>query len=101
MSQVKYKNYIDLMYNQNQELFEKFVIVHDNFANNPKEHGMQFHKEGQKVIDIMRDWERRLCRNMGKGQFSAYAVKLSEKYWLEIEKKFPLIRKVGVKSNFD
>lgn len=101
MSGVKYKQYIKLMYEQNDELFKEFKSVHDAFAQNQKAYAATFHGLGQKVVDIMRDWERRLCRNMGKGQFSAYAVKLSEKYWAEIEKEFPLIRKVGVKSNFD
>ena len=84
------------MQNQNKPLLEKFRMIHDGFAVQPEKWSEQFHQVGRDVLDVIRDWERRLCSGTERGHYAQYSVKLAEKYWQEVKKEFPLIEKVGV-----
>lgn len=97
MPQAKYKQYFSQMEEQNKQLFADFFRIHQLFELDREKHEAEFHQVGQQVVDIIRDWDRRLCSAMGKGAFSQYSQKLSEKFWDEARKSFPLIDKVGVK----
>jgi hypothetical protein len=72
------------------------LTIHDAFVADPAKNAEVFHGEGRKVLDIIRDWDRRLCSSMGRGKFSGYTQQLSEKFWNEVRKDFSLIDKVGV-----
>lgn len=98
---VKYKQFIDQMYQQNVQLFESFQVVHDGYKADRKQWSQEFHTQGKVVLEVMRDWERRLCAGMERGKNSVYSSKLAEKYWAEIKKRFSHIELVGVKSNLD
>lgn len=98
----KYKDYYKLMIEQNKKLFDEFKIIHDDFeaslgGRNETQAREKYNKFGRDVVDVIRDWERRLCSAMGRGQFSDYSHKLAEKYWDEVRKNFALIDQVGVK----
>lgn len=97
----KYLQYYNLMMDQQKAAFEAFKPVHDAYQADRSNAEAQeaFHTQGQKVVDIVRDWDRRLCSGMGKGQFSQYSQKLSETFWNRVRKDFPLIDLVGVRSN--
>lgn len=97
MPPAKYKLYFSQMQEQNEELFADFLRIHQLFESDADKHGEDFHRVGQKVVDIIRDWDRRLCSAMGRGSFSKYSEQLSEKFWGEAKKIFPLIHSVGVK----
>lgn len=97
----KYKQYVQEMIDQNQALFTAFKVVHDGYQNNRQEWSQRFHAEGQVVVDLIRDWERRLCSGMERGKNAAYSARLAEKFWAEIKAYLPLIERVGVKSNLD
>ncbi len=97
MSQAKYKQYFILMEEQNKQLFADFFRIHQLFELEGAKHEAKFHQVGQQVVDVIRDWDRRLCSAMGRGAFSQYSQKLSEKFWAEARKTFPLIDKVGVR----
>jgi len=99
MPTAKYKQYFTQMQEQNQELFDDFLRIHKLFEVDEKKHGEEFHQIGQKVVDVMRDWDRRLCSAMGRGAFSKYSEQLSEKFWGEAKKIFPLIYSVGVRKS--
>jgi hypothetical protein len=96
----KYLQYYQLMMEQKGPLFEEFKPVHDAFAADRTNTvaAETFHVEGQRVVDVVRDWDRRLCAGMGKGKFSQYTQKLSETFWNRVRKDFPLIDLVGVRS---
>lgn len=97
MSQTpKYKRFYSLMIEQNTPLFASFKKIHDQFAADRHQHATDFHNQGRKVLDVIRDWERRLCHGMEKGQYASYSAKLSEKFWNEVKKELPLIEEVGV-----
>jgi hypothetical protein len=44
----------------------------------------------------MEEWESRLCKQMEKGKNGVFSAKVSEKFWQEVKKDFPLIELVGV-----
>ena len=89
MAQAKFRQYYQQMMEQNKELFAKFKKIP---ASEP-----EFHQVGQEVVDLVRDFDRRLCAAMGKGVYSTYSQKLSEKFWDLVRSDFPAIDLVGVK----
>jgi hypothetical protein len=100
MPATKYKQFYQLMMNQHGKLFADFKPIHDHYQENPTDPkaAEAFHQEGRRVLDVARDWERRLCSGMERGKFSQYSVKLSEKFWDEIKKDLPLVEEIGVKT---
>lgn|SRR5690606_10348135 len=97
----KYKQYYQHMMTENQELFDAFKQIHDGYQADRKQWSQRFHQEGQAVVDVIRDWERRLCAGMERGQNGVYSSKLAEKFWGEVKQYLPLIERVGVRSNLD
>jgi len=96
MSQAKYLQYFQLMKEKNEDLFVEFSKVHDLYLTDPNKYQADFNEAGRDVVDAVRDWDRRLCSTVGKGQFSQYSQKLSEKFWDEVRKHFSEIDKVGL-----
>lgn len=101
MSNQKYKLFYQLMMDQNKQAFVDFKKIHDGFQKNAAEWEEKFHTEGRDILDIIRDWERRLCSGMERGQYAGYSSKLSEKFWEEVKKYLPLIDEVGVRVKKD
>ena len=97
MASAKYKEYFQKMMTENQELFAKFAAIHEQYKLNPQVNQQKFNDVGHEIVELMRDWERRLCTVMGKGQYSQYAEKLSEKFWNLARKEYDQIDMVGVK----
>ena len=85
------------MEEQNQALFDRFQIIHDQFLLD-RSNQTEFHEVGREVLDVIRDWERRLCSGMERGQFAGYSAKLSEKFWQKVKSRFSLIEEVGLVS---
>lgn len=97
MAQAKYKEYYQKMVEENKVLFEQFSIINKKFSFDSDSCEKDFHRIGQKVVDKIRDWDRRLCSAMGKGVYSSYSQKLSEKFWSLARADFDQIDMVGVK----
>jgi hypothetical protein len=98
---VKYKQFFQEMSDEHQELFVRFDAVHTGYLHNRKAFSAQFHSLGQEVVDIMRDWERRLCAGMERGSNGVFSSKVADKFWAEIKKRYSHIELVGVRSNLD
>lgn len=96
MAQTKYKQYYDQMVAGNAQLFADFGVAHAEYEQQTLDQA-GFNERGRKVVDVVRDWDRRLCSAMGRGAFSKYSEQLSEKFWSQVRKDFPLIDKVGLK----
>jgi hypothetical protein len=101
MPGVKYKQYYQEMVSNHQDLFDHFKTIHDGYKADRKIWSSQFHSVGGQVVEIIREWERRLCAGMERGNNAVFSSKLSEKFWTEIKKSFSHIELVGVKSNLD
>lgn len=99
MAEAKYKKFYTLMWQKNGEKLKAFKEIHDAYVANATKHEEDFHAEGKKILDIIRDWERRLCSGMNRGQYAQYSQKLSEKFWDEVRKDFSEIDLVGVKRS--
>lgn len=97
MATPKYQVFYDLMIQQNRQLFEQFQSIHDAWVDGQASVQETFHVEGQKVLDVVRDWERRLCHGMEKGRYAAFSAQLSEKFWQQVKKTLPMIESVGLK----
>lgn len=84
------------MVDENREVFDQFMDVHDKYQKNRSVHQDEFNAVGRKVKDVYRDWERRLCKGMTKS-YGQYSHKLSEKFKSLIKEDFPLFDLIGVK----
>jgi len=96
MSIPKYKKFYDLMTERHAELLNKFTPIHEGFASDPDTWAQQFHSVGRDVMDVVRDWERRLCSGSEKSGYGQYSANLAEKFQAEVKKRFPLIHQVGL-----
>ncbi len=84
------------MWDSNKQVLENFLRVHDNFKANRKQYSLEFNTEGKQVREIMEEWDKRLCTQMERGKNGVFSSKVSEKFWSEVKKDFPLIELVGV-----
>lgn len=96
----KYKQYFQEMLRDNQESFEQFRKVHDLFTKDRFKYQEEFNLQGQKIMEIIQEWEKRLCARMEGGKNSVYSANLSEKFRSEVRSEFPKIDLVGVKLSF-
>ena len=99
MSNVKYKQAVTTMYQNNTDLFADFAKAHASFTQNRKSGRKKFDEIGKQVMEIAQDAERQLCGGMERGKNAVYSAKLAEKFWEEIRKTYPLIMLVGVESS--
>jgi hypothetical protein len=97
----KFKQCYQQMSDENDALFNQFQVIHDGYKSDRKQWSKQFHEVGKQVVEIMRDWERKLCSGMERGNNAVYSSKLADKFWEEIKKRYSHIELVGVKSNLD
>ncbi|OGM26106.1 hypothetical protein A3D00_01820 [Candidatus Woesebacteria bacterium RIFCSPHIGHO2_02_FULL_38_9] len=97
MASTKYKEYFQKMLEENKELFDVFRPIHDNFALNTENWRSRFNQEGEKVVEVIHDYENRLCMHSEKSGYGQYSASLSEKFWNEVRKLLPLIDQVGIK----
>lgn len=98
MKQAKYEVYYERLKHEHESLFVAFKRIHDAYSSDSTRWSDTFHTEGTKVLDLLRETERRLCAGMMRGGYASYSTKLSEKYWDLVKKDYPLIDQVGVKK---
>ncbi len=88
------------MISENKTLFEDFKKVHDEYCIDPKKNSAKFNEAGQRIVEIIRDWENRLCNQMESGNKAVYSINLADKFMAEVKKYLPQIDMVGVKIVF-
>jgi hypothetical protein len=92
----KFKQYYQQMWDANKEPLAKFMDIHDRYQKDRYTNQTEFNTVGKQVREIMEDWDQRLCKQMEKGSNGVFSSKVSEKFWTEVKKDFPLIELVGV-----
>jgi len=92
----KYREAVQTMLEENKELFDEFRAIHDAYVVNPAINQAKYNSIGSTVMDVVRDYERKLCAKMGGGMYSKFSANLSEKFMEEIQKIFPKIMFIGV-----
>src|SRR3989344_4998605 len=101
----KYKEYYDRMIQVNQSVFDVFNKLYNEYIKDQDRLQERYNSEGKKVLEIIREWENKLCSQTEKAGFGNYATNLSEKFMSEVRKTYPLIDYIGVivkkESKFD
>jgi hypothetical protein len=96
---VKYKEFFNIMFEQNKEQFQKFMLLCQDYLKDRGKYKAQFDTEGREILDIVEFWERKLCKQMESGNKSVYSSNLSEKFRAEVKKIFPPFDEIGVKRS--
>lgn len=95
----QYRKIYQEMYEANKELFDNFLDIHNEYAADPQKWQKIFNEYGKEVVEVMREYERKLCTRMGSGMYSKFSANLADKFWAEIKKTFPKIDFVGVTTD--
>ncbi len=89
------------MLQENSEVFKDFQKLHDEYALNPDPNQLRFNSEGGKVLEIVREYENRLCATTERGMYNKFSANLAEKFQNEVRNHFPMIDHVGLLPNKD
>lgn len=92
----KYKEYVDKMLAGEDELFKRFQEIHDKFTLDQGKYQEEFNSVGKEVMEVVKDYEDRLCRRSEVGGYGAYTGNLAEKFMDEVRRIFPNIDSIGV-----
>lgn len=95
----KYREYFERMVTTEKTAFDAFTKLHMQYSLDQDELQERFNVEGTKIVEIIREWENKLCSTSDKAGYGGYTSNLSEKFWGEVRKSFPLIDYVGVITN--
>jgi sugar-specific transcriptional regulator TrmB len=92
----KYKEYFQKMISDNEELFDQFRKLHEKYKLKPDALQEKFNQEGERILEIVREYENRLCTNTERGMYNRFSTKLAEKFQNEVRRHFPMIDRVGL-----
>lgn len=92
----KYREYFERMITSEKEKFDTFTKLHMQYSLDQDGLQEKFNTEGTKIVTIIREWENKLCSTSDKAGYGGYTSNLSEKFWGEVRKSYPLIDYVGV-----
>jgi len=87
-----------MMTDDHKDFFESFGRLHFEYDNNKEGLQDKFNEEGAKAMELIREYEDRLCSQSERGGYSRYTSSLAEKFQGEIRKHYPLIDNVGIKT---
>jgi len=91
----KYQEYFKKMLEENKSVFEKFTKAHQSYTKS-KLSQEEYNKAGKPIIEIIREYEDRLCNHSEGSGYGAYSGNLADKFWGEVRKEFPQIDRVGI-----
>ena len=92
----KYREFFERMITTEKNKFDIFTKLHLKYSIDQDKLQDEFNTEGTKIVTIIREWENKLCSTSDKAGYGGYTSNLSEKFWGEVRKSFPLIDHVGV-----
>ena len=93
----KYQKYFNQMLEDNKKLFKDFESVHNRYVLDPKAFQEEFNQAGQPVVEVIKEYENRLCGHSEKGIYGKFSASLAEKYWDLIRRKYSKIDFIGIK----
>jgi hypothetical protein len=96
MATTKYKEYFEKMLAENKEIFDSFAHLHMEYSLDQVGNQVKFNSEGAKVLEVVREYENRLCSNTERGMYNKFSGGLAEKFQAEIKSHFPLIDHIGL-----
>ena len=92
----KFKEYFQMMLDQNKEMFENFKNIHDHYTLEPQKYQKVFNDYGKEILDVVQDWENRLCSKSEGGGYGRYSTALADKFRQEVKKYLPKINSIGL-----
>ncbi len=92
----KYKAYVQKMLEENQKLFDDFRKLHNDYSLNPDTLQEKFNDDGKKILEVIHEYENRLCSNTERGMYNKFSEGLAEKFQNEVRKYFPKIDYIGL-----
>ena len=93
----KYRKYFKQMLEENKKLFKDFESIHNRYVLEPQKYQEEFNQVGQPVVEVIKEYENRLCGHSEKGIYGKFSSSLAEKFWDLIRRKYPKIDFVGIK----
>lgn len=93
----KYRQLFLEMVENNRDLFLDFKEIHDKYMEDENAYRVEFNEKGAKVVEIVRDYERRLTSQQDRGQYSKFSSGLADKFWDQVRGFLPKIDFVGTK----
>jgi len=95
----KYRQYYEKMVSENKDIFDSFTKAHFEYSLDQDKNQEEFNQIGEKVLNVIHEWEDRLCKHSENAGFGNYTTNLAEKFQTEIKSHFPLIDHVGIVVN--
>ena len=92
----KYKKTFQEMLSTNAELFKAFDEIHALYVLDPDANRERFNEEGEKILDVIREYEDRLCSRSQTTGYASYTTRLAEKFQELVKSRYPKIDHVGV-----
>ena len=77
--------------------FDEFKKLHGKYVLSSNGLQEEFNKQGEKVLEVVREYENRLCSNTERGMYNKFSVGLAQKFQDEVRKLFPMIDHIGLK----
>ena len=79
----KYQEYFNLMIKNNKEAFLAFNKLYSKYTKDQDSLQDVYNVEGKKIMEIIHEWENKLCARTEKAGFGNYSTNLSEKFRIE------------------
>ena len=95
----KFKEYFDLMLKNHRETFENFKDIHDHYTLEPQKYQKQFNNYGKEILEIVQEYENKLCSKSEGSGYGRYSAQLADKFRAEVKKYLPKINSIGLQSN--
>ena len=92
----KYKKMFQEMLSAHADLFEAFDEIHALYVLDPDANQKRFNEEGEKILEVIREYEDRLCSRSQSTGYAAYTTRLAEKFQELVKSRYPKIDHVGV-----
>lgn len=92
----KFKEYFQMMLEENKETFENFKDIHDHYTLEPQKYQKVFNEYGKEILEITQDWENRLCAKSESGGYGRYSTALADKFREEVKRYLPKINFIGL-----
>jgi len=92
----EYKRIFQEMLSTNAELFKAFEETHALYVLEPDANQKRFNEEGEKILEVIREYENRLCNKSQRTGYAAFTTRLAEKFQELVKTRYPKIDHVGV-----
>ena len=91
----KSEEYFKRMLELHADQFAEFDKIHQLYLLNAETNQKEFNRIGADTMDIIREWENKLCSHSENSQFGKFSTSLADKFWELIRKKYSKIDFVG------